>query len=67
MAIPSYQWTVRTKKIVGKLPAGAWIEIIKKNTVKPTPLEIFKAFEYKYGSKIPSVSIVNNFEIIKNF
>ena len=67
MAIPSYQWTVKTKRVVGKLPAGAWIEIIKQNTVKPTPQEIFKAFESKYGSKVPSVSIDNNFEIIKNF
>ena len=66
MAIPTYQWTVRTKKIVGKLPAGAWVEIIKQSTVKPTPLEIFKAFERKYGSKVPNVSIENNFEIIKN-
>ena len=67
MAIPSYQWTVRTKRIVGKLPVGAWVEIIKQNTVKPTPLEIFKTFESKYGSKVPSVSIDNNFEIVKNF
>ena len=67
MARPSYQWTVRTKRIVGKLPTGAWVEIIKQSMIKPTPLEIFKAFESKYGSKVPSVSIDNSFEIIKNF
>ena len=64
----SFLWTVKTKRQVGKLPIGAWVEIIKTTTtMKPTPLEIFKAFEAKYGMKVPSVSIDNNFEIIKNF
>ena len=53
----SYQWTVKSKRIVGRLPVGAWVEIIKTNTTaKPTPLEIFRAFESKYGMKIPTVS-----------
>ena len=52
----------------GKLLAGAWVEIIKTTTsAKSTPLEIFRAFESKYAVKVPSVSIDNNFEIIKNF
>ena len=68
MAVPSYLWIIKTKRIVGKLPMGAWVEIIKTSTtMKPTPLEIFKAFEAKYGMKVPSVSIDNNFEIKKNF
>lgn len=68
MASYSFLWTVKTKRQVGKLPAGAWVEITKTTTtMKPTPLEIFKAFEAKYGMKVPSVSIDNNFEIIKNF
>lgn len=45
----SYQWTVRSKRVIGRLPIGAWVEIIKTNTTaKPTPLEIFRAFESKY-------------------
>lgn len=53
----SFHWTVKTVKQVGKLPAGAWVEIIKTTTsAKPTPLEIFRAFEQKYGMKIPSVA-----------
>ena len=68
MASYSFLWTVKTKRQVGKLPAGAWVEIIKTTTsAKPTPLEIFRAFESKYAVKVPSVSIDNNFEIIKNF
>ena len=64
----SFLWTVKTKRQVGKLPIGAWVEIIKTITSsKPTPLEIFKAFEAKYGMKVPSVSIDNSFEIKKNF
>lgn len=64
----SYQWTVRSKRVVGRLPIGAWVEIIKTNTTaKPTPLEIFRAFESKYGMKIPTVSTDQCFEIIKNF
>ena len=67
MASYSFLWTVKTKRQVGKLPAGVWVEIIKTTTsAKPTPLEIFRAFENQYGMKVPSVSIVNNFEIIKN-
>lgn len=64
----SYQWTVKTKRIVGRLPVGAWVEIIKNNTTaKPTPFEIFKAFEAKYGMRVPTVSVDQCFEIIKNF
>lgn len=64
----SYQWTVKAKRQVGKLPAGAWVEIIKTNTTtKPTPLEIFKAFENKYGMRIPSVSTDMCFDIQKDF
>ena len=64
----SVKWTVKAKKQVGKLPAGAWVEIIKTNTTaKPTPLEIFKAFERKYGMSIPSVSIDMSFDIQKDF
>lgn len=64
----SYQWTVRSKRVVGRLPIGAWVEIIKTNTTaKPTPLEIFRAFESKYGMKIPTVSTDQCFEIVKNF
>lgn len=64
----SYQWTVKSKRIIGRLPVGAWVEIIKTyTTAKPTPLEIFRAFENKYGMKIPIVSADQCFEIIKNF
>lgn len=64
----SYQWTVRTKRVIERLPIGAWVEITKTNTTaKPTPLEIFRAFESKYGIKIPTVSTDQCFEIIKNF
>lgn len=65
----SYQWTVKSKRIVWRLPVGVWVEIIKTNTTataKPTPLEIFRAFESKYGMKIPTVSTDQCFEIIKN-
>lgn len=63
----AYQWTVKAKRRVGKIPAGAWVEIIKTNTsMKPTMLDIYKAFESKYGVKIPSVS-EQNFDILKNF
>ncbi len=64
----SYQWTVKTKRIVGRLPVGAWVEIIKSNTTaKPTPFEIFRAFEAKYGMRVPTMSVDQCFEIIKNF
>ena len=44
----SFHWTVKAVKQVGKLPAGAWVEIIKTTTsTKPTPIEIFRAFEQK--------------------
>ena len=62
----SFHWTVKTVKQVGKLPAGAWVEIIKTTTsAKPTPIEIIRAFEQKYGMKIPSVSIDQYFTCIK--
>lgn len=63
----SYQWTVKVKKPVGKRPAGAWVEIVKNNTSsKPSMLEIFKAFESKYGVRVPSVSD-QYFDIRKDF
>lgn len=63
----SYQWTVKVKKPLGKLPAGAWVEIVKSTTSsKPSMLEIFKAFERKYGVKVPSVSD-QYFDIRKDF
>lgn len=62
----SFHWTVKAVKQVGKLPAGAWVEIIKTTTsAKPTSLEIFRAFEQKYGTKIPSVSTDQYFTCIK--
>ncbi|MDE7450411.1 MAG: peptidase [Paramuribaculum sp.] len=63
----SFQWTVKVIKPVGKLPVGAWVKIVKTTTtMKPTMLEIFKAFEKKYGVKVPSVSD-QNFDIRKDF
>lgn len=63
----SYQWTVKVKKPFGKLPVGAWVEIVKNNTAsKPSMLEIFKAFESKYGVRVPSVSD-QYFDIRKDF
>lgn len=56
----SYQWTVRSKRVIGRLTIGAWVEIVKTNTTaKPTPLEIFRAFESKYGMKIPQFRPIN--------
>lgn len=62
----SFQWTIKVKKQVGKLPVGAWVEIIKTSQMKPTMLEIFKAFEKKYGVKVPSVND-QYFDIQKDF
>lgn len=62
----SFQWTVKVIKTFGKLPVGAWVEIVKTSTVKPTMLEIFKAFENKYGVKVPCVS-AQYFDISKDF
>ena len=53
----SFHWTVKTVKPVGKLPVGAWVEIIKHTTsAKPTMVETFRAFEEKYGMSVPRVS-----------
>ncbi|MCM1141935.1 MAG: peptidase [Muribaculum sp.] len=62
----SFHWTVKTVKQVGKLPAGAWVEIIKTTTsTKPTAVEIFRAFEQKYGISVPRVSVDQSFICIK--
>lgn len=62
----SFHWTVKCVKQTGKIPAGAWVEIIKTTTSsKPTPLEIFRAFEQKYGVKVPSVSTGQYFTCVK--
>lgn len=62
----SFHWTVKAIKRVGKLPAGAWVEIIKTTTsAKPTPIEIFRAFEEKYKMKLPRVSTDQSFQCIK--
>lgn len=46
----SYLWKVTTKKQVGKLPAGASVEIIKRNTnAKPSQREINEAYNAKYS------------------
>ena len=46
----AYLWKVTTKKQVGKLPAGASVEIVKNNTnAKPTQKEINEAYNAKYG------------------
>ncbi|MBF1586487.1 MAG: peptidase [Prevotella sp.] len=46
----AYLWKVTTKKQVGKLPAGASVEIVKNNTTgKPTQKEINEAYKTKYG------------------
>ena len=46
----AYLWKVTTKKQVGKLPAGASVEIVKNNTnAKPTQKEINEAYNEKYG------------------
>ena len=48
-------WKVTAKKTVGKIPSGAWVEIVKNGTTaKPSANEITAAFEAKYGLKIPS-------------
>lgn len=62
----SFQWTVKVIKPVSKLPVGAWVEIVKTTTMKPSMLEIFKAFESKYGVRVPSVSD-QYFDIRKDF
>lgn len=63
----SFQWTITTKRQIGKLPAGAWIEIIKTNNrMKPMMHDVFKAFESKYGVKVPIVS-EQSFDFQKNF
>lgn len=63
----SFHWTVKTKRQVGKLPIGAWVEIIKTTTsAKPTAVEIFRAFEDKYGMSIPRVSVDQYFKCIKD-
>lgn len=50
MNMSTYLWKVRTKNRVGKLPAGASVEIVKNNTSgKPTQKEINAAFNAKYG------------------
>ena len=50
MNMSAYLWKVTTKKQVGKLPAGASVEIVKNNTSgKPTQKEINAAFDAKYG------------------
>lgn len=62
----SFHWTVKAVKQVGKLPAGAWVEIIKTTTsAKPSPVEVFRTFEQKYGMSIPRVSVDQSFEFIK--
>ncbi len=46
----AYLWKVTTQKKVGKLPAGASVEIIKRNTTaKPTQKEINEAYNAKYA------------------
>lgn len=53
----TYQRTVNSKRVVGCLPIGALVEIIKTYTTpKAMPVEIFRTFENKYGMKIPTVS-----------
>ena len=50
MNMSAYLWKVTTKKQVGKLPAGASVEIVKNNkSGKPTQKEINAAFDAKYG------------------
>lgn len=48
-------WKVTAKKTVGKIPAGASVEIVKNGTTaKPNADEITAAFESKYGLRIPT-------------
>lgn len=62
----SFHWTVKTVKQVGKLPVGAWVEIVKTTTsAKPSAVEIFRAFEQKYGMSVPRVSVEQHFTCIK--
>lgn len=63
----AYLWKVTAKRAVGsKLPAGAWVEIVKSGTsAPPNQREITQAFESKYGIKIPNGTSTSCFEMIK--
>ena len=51
----SYLWKVTAKRNLGKLPAGASVEIVKQNTsAQPNANEITVAFANKYGIAIPN-------------
>ena len=62
----AYLWKVTAKRAVGKLPAGAWVEIVKNGTsASPNQREITQAIESKYGIKIPNGTPTSCFEMIK--
>lgn len=63
----AYLWKVTAKRAVGnKLPAGAWVEIVKSGTsAPPNQREITQAIESKYGIKIPNGTPTSCFEMIK--
>lgn len=62
----SFQWTIKVKMKVGSLPVGAWVEIIKPQPITPSLREIYKAFEDKYGVKLPLASHLC-FDVRKDF
>lgn len=60
----TYLWKVTTKRVVGKLPAGANVEIVKNSTTaKPTQKEINAAYNAKYGVDGGSLS-TSYYEIV---
>ena len=56
-------YKVVAKRNVGRLPAGANVEIMSNNLSSPNVLDIVKAFEEKYGMHINYVKAY--FEITK--